>query len=140
MSSPFHNHHTLRLEDNTRGYLELISLIPDGREDTECFPSCQLSFQKEIWDHLMWINLFLCFNAELLKVKVQLTATNSSKFESHYCQLCFAGSCQRGILTRKLACWMFHSYTNQIQARCLVQGEKQSASSWCLCRTKDSMR
>lgn len=95
--------------------------------------AAKLSFQKEIWDHLMWINLLLCFNAELLKVKVQLTATNSSKFESHYCQLSFAGSCQRGILTRKLACWMFHSYTNQIQARCLVQGEKQSISSQCLC-------
>lgn len=52
---------------------------------------------------------------QLLKVKVQLTATNSCKFKSHYRQLSFAGMCQRGILTSKLACLMFHPYTNQIQ-------------------------
>lgn len=60
-------------------------------------------------------------------MNVQLTATNSSKFKSHYSQLSFAGVCQGGILTSKLACSMFHPYTNQNQAGCLLQGERNKA-------------
>lgn len=94
----------MRLEDNARGYLELIPWIPDGGEDTESFPAGCSLFRGSFGSILPECSFSLCCDAELLKVKVQLTATNSSKLKSHYCQLSFAAMCQRGILTSKLAC------------------------------------